>query len=66
VSLGRPGRAAGRGHQDGADRGRRDPWRYRGERNAKFDPRIVPRHARRVEVLNDAIVRLHARGLITG
>jgi putative transposase len=36
------------------------------DRNGKFDPRIVPKHARRVEGLNDAIVSLYAKGLTTG
>jgi transposase-like protein len=36
------------------------------DRNGKFEPKIVPKHARRVEGFNDAIVSLYARGLTTG
>lgn len=36
------------------------------DRNSKFDPQIVPRHARRVAGFNDAIVSLYAKGLTTG
>ena len=36
------------------------------DRNGKFDPQIVPRHARRVAGFNDAIVSLYAKGLTTG
>ena len=33
------------------------------DRNAKFDPQIVPKHARRVAGFNEAIVSLYAKGL---
>ena len=36
------------------------------DRAGKFDPQIVPKHARRVEGFNDAIVSLYAKGLTTG
>ena len=36
------------------------------DRNGKFEPQIVPKHARRVEGFNEAIVSLYARGLTTG
>jgi putative transposase len=36
------------------------------DRNSKFEPQIVPKHARRVEGFNDAIVSLYAKGLTTG
>src|SRR5215469_9604398 len=36
------------------------------DRNGKFDPRIVPRHARRVAGVDEAIVSLYAEGLTTG
>lgn len=36
------------------------------DRNGKFEPQIVPKHARRVEGFNEAIVSLYAKGLTTG
>jgi transposase-like protein len=36
------------------------------DRAGKFDPQIVPKHARRVEGFNEAIVSLYAKGLTTG
>ena len=36
------------------------------DRNGKFEPAIVPRHARRVAGFNQAIVSLYAKGLTTG
>jgi putative transposase len=36
------------------------------DRNGKFEPQIVPRHARRVAGFNEAIVSLYAKGLTTG
>jgi putative transposase len=36
------------------------------DRNGEFDPQIVPKHARRVEGFNEAIVSLYAKGLTTG
>jgi transposase-like protein len=36
------------------------------DRNGKFEPLIVPKHARRVEGFNEAIVSLYAKGLTTG
>src|SRR5262249_53298644 len=36
------------------------------DRNGEFEPQIVPKHARRVEGFNEAIVSLYARGLTTG
>jgi putative transposase len=36
------------------------------DRNGKFEPLIVPKHARRVAGFNDAIVSLYAKGLTTG
>jgi putative transposase len=36
------------------------------DRDGKFDPQIVPKHARRVAGFNEAIVSLYAKGLTTG
>jgi transposase-like protein len=36
------------------------------DRNGKFEPQIVPKHARRVAGFNEAIVSLYAKGLTTG
>ncbi len=36
------------------------------DRAGKFEPQIVPKHARRVEGFNEAIVSLYAKGLTTG
>lgn len=36
------------------------------DRKGEFEPLIVPKHARRVEGFNEAIVSLYARGLTTG
>ena len=36
------------------------------DRNGKFEPLIVPKHARRVAGFNEAIVSLYAKGLTTG
>jgi putative transposase len=36
------------------------------DRAGKFDPQIVPKHARRVAGFNEAIISLYARGLTTG
>jgi Transposase, Mutator family len=36
------------------------------DRNGKFEPQIVPKHARRVEGFNEAIVSLYAKGPTTG
>ena len=36
------------------------------DRSGKFDPQIVPKHARRVAGFNEAIVSLYAKGLTTG
>jgi putative transposase len=36
------------------------------DRNGKFEPQIVPKHARRVAGFNQAIVSLSAKGLTTG
>jgi Transposase, Mutator family len=36
------------------------------DRNGKFEPQIVPKHARRVTGFNQAIVSLYAKGLTTG
>lgn len=35
------------------------------DRNGTFDPKLVPKHARRLEGFNDNIVHLYARGLST-
>jgi putative transposase len=36
------------------------------DRNGKFEPQIVPKHARRLAGFNEAIVSLYAKGLTTG
>jgi putative transposase len=36
------------------------------DRHARFEPKIVPKHARRVEGFDEAIVSLYAKGLTTG
>jgi putative transposase len=36
------------------------------DRSGKFEPQIVPKHARRLAGFNEAIVSLYARGLTTG
>lgn len=36
------------------------------DRAGKFDPQIVPKHARRIEGFNEAVVSLYAKGLTTG
>jgi transposase-like protein len=36
------------------------------DRNGEFEPRIVPKHARRVEGFDDSIISLYAKGLTTG
>jgi putative transposase len=36
------------------------------DRHATFEPKIVPKHARRVEGFDEAIVSLYAKGLTTG
>jgi putative transposase len=36
------------------------------DRNGTFTPQVVPRHARRLEGFNEAIVSLYARGMTTG
>ena len=35
------------------------------DRNATFEPKIVPKHERRLPVLNDKIISLYARGMTT-
>ena len=36
------------------------------DRNGTFEPRLVPKHTRRLEGFNEAIVSLYARGMTTG
>ncbi|MBO0511091.1 transposase [Streptomyces beijiangensis] len=36
------------------------------DRRGSFDPQIVPKHARRAEGFDEAIVSLYAKGLTTG
>ncbi len=36
------------------------------DRNGTFEPKLVPKHARRLEGFNEAIVSLYARGMTTG
>jgi putative transposase len=36
------------------------------DRNGEFEPRIVPKHARRVEGFDESIISLYAKGLTTG
>lgn len=36
------------------------------DRNGSFEPRIVPKHARRVAGFDEAIISLYAKGLTTG
>jgi transposase-like protein len=36
------------------------------DRSGKFEPQIVPKHARRVAGFNEAIISLYAKGLTTG
>lgn len=36
------------------------------DRKAEFEPRIVPKHARRVSGFDDSIISLYAKGLTTG
>jgi putative transposase len=36
------------------------------DRNGTFEPKLVPKHARRLDGFNEAIVSLYARGLTTG
>jgi transposase-like protein len=36
------------------------------DRNGTFEPQLVPKHARRLEGFNEAIISLCARGMTTG
>ena len=36
------------------------------DRNGEFEPRIVPKHARRIEGFDESIISLYAKGLTTG
>jgi putative transposase len=36
------------------------------DRNGTFEPQLVPKHARRLEGFNEAIISLCARGMMTG
>jgi putative transposase len=36
------------------------------DRAGTFDPQIVPKHARRLDGFNEAIISLYAKGLTTG
>lgn len=36
------------------------------DRNGTFDPKVVPKHVRRLEGFNEAILSLYAKGLTTG
>ena len=36
------------------------------DRAGTFEPRIVPKHARRVDGFDEAIISLYAKGLTTG
>lgn len=36
------------------------------DRNSEFEPRMVPKHARRVEGFDESIISLYAKGLTTG
>jgi putative transposase len=36
------------------------------DRNGTFEPQLIPKHARRLEGFNEAIVSLYARGMTTG
>ena len=36
------------------------------DRHATFEPKIVPKHARRLEGFDEAVVSLYAKGLTTG
>jgi len=36
------------------------------DRNGSFEPRIVPKHARRVEGFDESVISLYAKGLTTG
>ena len=36
------------------------------DRNGEFEPQIVPKHARRVQGFDEAIISLYAKGLTTG
>jgi putative transposase len=36
------------------------------DRNGSFEPQIVPKHARRVEGFDEAVISLYAKGLTTG
>lgn len=37
-----------------------------GDRAGEFEPQIVPKHARRIEGFDEAIISLYAKGLTTG
>src|SRR5947208_1890587 len=36
------------------------------DRNGEFEPKIVPKHARRIEGFDESIISLYAKGLTTG
>ncbi|MCP9948931.1 transposase [Actinomadura madurae] len=36
------------------------------DRRGEFEPRIVPKHARRIEGFDESIISLYAKGLTTG
>jgi putative transposase len=36
------------------------------DHNGSFEPTIVPKHARRLEGFDEAIISLYAKGLTTG
>ncbi len=36
-----------------------------GDRNSESEPRMVPKHSRRVEGLDESIISLYAKGLTT-